>query len=98
MVVVAALVALWAGLSSPEVSPPLMTSFFVEAPDGGAIPAERQYLAISPDGSTLVYLIRFQTGASLYARNLADPVARLLETPGTRGPARSTRPVGIGPW
>ena len=89
VVVGAVVVASWAGLSPREATPPRVVPFSIEAPSGGVIPAYGQRTAISPDGSTLVYPVRFQGTGSLYARALDERVARPLEFPrGTRGTER----------
>ncbi len=80
--VVAVVVALWAGLSSRQATPPPTFAFSVQAPPGGVIPANEQSVAISPDGSTLVYALRmpgYHSRGSLYARSLNDGVSRSLE-------------------
>jgi len=77
--------AAW-GVRRPEPTPPLRTRFTLELPDSQAAIATygQRNLAISPDGTELVYAGVGRSGMVLYRRRLND--LALSEVPGTTDP------------
>jgi serine/threonine-protein kinase len=74
------------GLRRPEPAPPLRTRFTLELPDSQQAIATygQRNLAISPDGTELVYAGVSRSGMALYRRRLDD--LSQSEVPGTTDP------------
>jgi serine/threonine-protein kinase len=79
--------ALWRATTSAP--PGRVTRYEVQSPETSALVLDsRPNLALSPDGSTLVYVVRIDGVPRLYVRARGDLESR--EVPGTRG---ATHPV-----